>query len=85
MKKLTVYTVYTEDRDNMYKMTVPAESKKAAIDYVSGNGDLVAIKESSLQDIDLNCLAQTLMDAHWGRQEIDVITRALQFCGLERF
>lgn len=34
--KLTVYNVYTEDRDNVYKMTIPAEDKKAALKYVEG-------------------------------------------------
>ena len=84
MKKLTVYNVYTEDRDNVYKMTIPAEDKKAALKYVEGNGDLVAIKEAELQDIDIDYLARYLKSGGYGQAEIDVITRTLQICGLER-
>lgn len=52
MKKLTVYDVYLDDGYDAIKVTVPAESKKAAADYTTGNGEVVAIRESPLQDID---------------------------------
>jgi len=84
MKKMTVYSVYMDDSYDTYKVTVPAESKKAAMKYVEGNGEVVAIKESELQDIDIECLATTLRNNGWGQMEVDVITRTLIQCGLER-
>lgn len=45
---------------------------------------LVAIKPADLQDIDLDALADTLKRAQWGQMEIDIITRALAACGLDR-
>lgn len=60
MKKLSLYDVYMEDCEAVYKFTVLAENKKDAIKFTEGNGMLVAVKESSLQDIDLGCLANTL-------------------------
>lgn len=84
MKKMNVYDLYMDDGHNTFKITVPAFSKKDAKEYVEGNGEVVAIKPSELQDIDLNCLADTLKRNAWGQQEIDVITRALAQIGLER-
>lgn len=84
MKKLTVYNVYLDDGKSAFRVTVPAASKKDAADYVQGNGEIVAIKPADLQDIDLDCLADTLKRAQWGQEEIDVITRALAACGLDR-
>lgn len=84
MKNMNVYDVYMDDGHNTFKVTVPAFSKKDAKEYVQGNGEVVAIKPSELQDIDLNCLADTLKRSGWGQQEIDVITRALAQIGLER-
>ena len=49
-----------------------------------GNGNVVAIKPADLQDIDLDALADTLKRAQWGQMEIDIITRALAACGLDR-
>ena len=84
MKKMNIYDLYMDDGRNTFKVTVPAFSKKDAKEYVQGNGEVVAIKPSELQDIDLNCLANTLKRSEWGQQEIDVITRALAQIGLER-
>lgn len=84
MKKMDVYDLYMDDGHDTFKITVPAFSKKDAKAYVEGNGEVVAIKPSELQDIDLNCLADTLRRSEWGQQEIDVITRALAQIGLER-
>lgn len=84
MRRMNVYDLYMDDRHSTFKVTVPAFSKKDAKEYVQGNGDVVAVKPSELQDIDLNCLADTLKRSGWGQQEIDVITRALAQIGLER-
>lgn len=84
MKKMNVYDVYLDDGHDVFKCVIPAESKAAAKRYVAGNGDVVAIKDCLVQDIDLNCLADTLRRSGWGRAEIDIITRALTTCGLDR-
>ena len=84
MKKMNVYDMYMDDGHNTFKVTVPAFSKKDAKEYVQGNGEVVAIKPSELQNIDLGYLADTLRQNAWGQQEIDVITRALAQIGLER-
>lgn len=84
MRRMNVYDLYMDDGHSTFKVTVPAFSKKDAKGYVQGNGDVVAVKPSELQDIDLNCLADTLKRSGWGQQEVDVITRALAQIGLER-
>ena len=84
MKKLNVYSVYLDDGKDVFRVTVPAASKKDAAEYVRGNGNVVAIKPADLQDIDLDALADTLKRAQWGQMEIDIITRALAACGLDR-
>lgn len=81
---MNVYDLYMDDGHSTFKVTVPAFSKKDAKEYVQGNGDVVAVKPSELQDIDLNCLADTLKRSGWGQQEIDIIVRALAQIGLER-
>ena len=78
MKKLNVYSVYLDDGKDVFRVTVPAASKKDAAEYVRGNGDVVAIKPADLQGIDLDALADTLKRAQWGQMEIDIITRALE-------
>lgn len=83
MKKMHVYTVYMDDGD-VYKVTIPAVSEADAKEYVAGNGDVIAIKDAPIQDIDTGCLADTLRRGGWGQMEIDVITRTLAAVGLER-
>lgn len=85
MKQFEVYTVYMDYGDDCYKVTVPAENETAAMQYVAGNGEVIAVKKAPLQDIDIDCLAETLARGGWGQMEIDVITRALTQCGLKRF
>ena len=68
MKNMNVYDLYMDDGHNTFKVTVPAFSKKDAKEYVQGNGEVEAIKPSELQNIDLNCLADTLKRSGWGQQ-----------------
>lgn len=83
--KMTVYTVYMDDGMDCFKVTVPAFSKEDAIKYVSGNGEVIAIRENDLvQDIDLSRLSDTLANNGWELTEINVITRALRTVGLDR-
>ena len=85
MKKFKIYDVYMDDGRDCFKVTVPAQTKQGAIDYVNGNGEIIAIRESeSLKDIDVDYLAETLRLNGWGQMEIDVITRLISVCGLRR-
>ena len=85
MKKFTVYNVYLDDGDNVYKIVVPAENEKEAAKYCEGNGEIVAVKKNDfVQDIDTAFLADYLRRGGWGKTEVDVITRTLAKCGLER-
>ena len=85
MKKLKIFDVYLESEGDVYKTTVPADSKKAAEQYAGKYGmEIVTTKESPLQDIDLVCLADTLKRNGWGKQEIETITRTIELAGLER-
>lgn len=82
--KMHVYNVYIDDGDAM-KITVPAESAKKAAQYCEGNGEILMVREDpNIQNIDLDCLASTLRAAYWGQKEIDIITRCLMTCGLDR-
>lgn len=85
MKKFKIYDVYMDDGQDCFKVTVPAQSKQGAIDYVYGNGEIIAIRENEiLKDIDVDCLADTLKINGWGHMEIDVIIRLITICGLSR-
>ena len=85
MKNLKVFEVVLDDTNSPIKVYVPAESKKAAEEYVSGNGDIIMVKESTfIKDINTQTLATTLRENGWGQIEIDIIVRALRAVGLER-
>lgn len=85
MKKFTVYEVYIDDNQgDPLKITVPAPNKNEAIEFCSGNGEIIAVRNSDLQDIDTNFLIEVLKKNNYGKKEIDIITRCLQICGLER-
>lgn len=84
MKKMKVYEIYIDDGRVVFKVTIPATSKKEAMEDCMGNGAIIAVKEADLQDIDIECLAETLRKNNWGEAEINVITRCLENCGLNR-
>lgn len=85
MKTFKVYDVYMDDGRDVFKVVIPAESKQAATKAVSGNGEVVKIRENAtVQNIDCNVLADTLRKDGWGDTEIQVITRTLAAVGLER-
>ena len=84
MKKMTVYTIYQDDGEHCCKEVVPAFTEEGASKYVEGNGEVIAVKENGLQDINISYLVDTLKSDGWGQQEIDIITRALMQVGLDR-
>ena len=44
---MKVYAVYLNDGENVYKEWIPAVSEKEARDYCKGNGEIVAVKETT--------------------------------------
>lgn len=85
MKKFTVYNVYLDDGRDVYKIVVPAESEADAAKYCEGNGEVIAVKKNpDVQKINTSALADCLRTTGWNKAEVDVITRTLAICGLER-
>lgn len=84
MKKWEVYDLYIDDGESVWKTNIPAPTKKAAQEFLAGNGEVVQIKKSDLQDIDIDCLFDTLVRGGWGQAEINIITRTLMEVGLDR-
>lgn len=85
MKKFTVYNVYLDDGRDVYKIVVPAESEADAAKYCEGNGEVIAVKKNpDVQKINTSALADCLRTTGWNKAEVDVITRTLTICGLER-
>lgn len=80
MKK---FMVYLEDRNNVYKVAVPAKSKKAAIEYVRGNGEVIAVTDvTGDYTISIEKVGQALHAAGFGETEMDFITRCLLTCNI---
>ena len=76
MKK---YMVYMDDGKNCFKIAVPAKNEKSAIEYVKGNGEIIAVKDVTEEfPISAEKVASALLSAHFGKIEIDLITRCLQ-------
>lgn len=83
--KFNVYNVYLESNEDVYKITVPAESEKKAKEYVRGNGEVIKVRlDPDIQDIHCGFLAETLLRNGWGQKEVDIITRTLAQVGLDR-
>ena len=86
---MKIFTVYLEDGENCYRLTIPAFTEEQAIQCTAGNGEVIAIKENKeekgeLTNIDCQHLSNTLKNSGWGQMEIDVITRTLISVGLDR-
>lgn len=73
------YMVYMDDGKDCFKIAVPAKSEKAAQEYVRGNGEIIAVKDVT-EDFPISAekVASALSAAHFGKIEIDLITRCLQ-------
>ena len=72
------FMVYLEDGEDVYKVAIPAKNEKEVRDYVSGNGDIIAIKDiTNDYPISSEKVHDALQRAGFGRTEIDLITRAL--------
>lgn len=77
MKKVSIYNVYLDDGHDTYKIVVPAETKKAAIDYVRGNGDIIAVKEDKETYINVDRLVTDLEKCGWTTTETDILQRLI--------
>ena len=79
MRKYVVYVDGSSSSDdNVFKVYVPACSKNDAINYVSGNGEVVCVKDVT-EDfrISLDKVVKALEVAQFGKAEIDYLSRCL--------
>lgn len=83
MKALKVFELVIDDGDFAFKAIVPAESKKAAVNYAAGNGEIIAIKENKNICVDVAALAYDLKKCGWSQSQIDLLTRTIQAAGLD--
>jgi hypothetical protein len=78
MKALKKYLVYMDDGKDVFRLAIPAENKKAAADYVKGNGEIVKITDvTDRYPISLEYVYKALTSAGFGETETDLITRTL--------
>lgn len=83
MKEWKVYDVYIDDGSYVYKVTIPAKTKALAELYVSGNGEIIATRESpNFNGIDADHLAGVMLSDNFTQTEVDVVTRLLALTGL---
>lgn len=76
MKK---YLVYLDDGMDAYRIAVPAKNEKEAKNYVSGNGEIIAVKDVTEDyPISLAYVQEALKNACFGQTEIDFIIRTLE-------
>lgn len=79
MATMKIFNVYLEDlvTETLSKSVIPAFTEKEAIEYVNGNGDLIAVKEAEDIPISSAKLLDTLERDGWGKKERLIIIRAL--------
>lgn len=80
MTELKKYFVYLDDgTEDVMKLAIPAKSEKDARDYVSGNGEVIAVRDvTDRYPINADLVAKALENAGFGWTEIDLVTRTLQ-------
>lgn len=80
---MKIYTVYLEDRENCYKTTVPAENEEAAIKYCAGNGEVIAVKDTTEENrFDTAELYNILEKAGYNKKQTQLLARVLDEIGL---
>lgn len=84
MNNMKVYRVYLEDptTEDCFKTIIPAFSEELAMEYAHGNGEVIAIKETTDYPISDSKLTDALKSAGYGNAETQIITRALLQLGL---
>ena len=84
MKKWNVFAVYAEDSKDVYKMIIPAPSKKEAELYVKNGGlEIVKTKEMAELRINVDFLSSYLRKGDFDEDSIDVICRLIQMTQLD--
>ena len=79
MKAIKKYFVYIDGGHDVFKIATPAEDVADAKAFVSGNGEVVAVKEvTDDYPIDISKVYDALEAAHFGQYEMDFICRALE-------
>ncbi len=82
---LKKYFAYLDDDRNVFKVPVPAINEKAVIEYVNGNGEIIAIKDATKDyPISLEKVRDALAKQEFGEAEIALILRALEFTEIAR-
>lgn len=79
---MKVYAVYLDDGENVYKEWIPAVSEKEARDYCKGNGEIVAVKETTGFSFNTEKLGTILSEAGYDDKAVDLLTRLVNICGL---
>lgn len=78
MRKMKTFRVYLDDGKDVYKLYIPAFTRKDAEEYVSGNGDIIKIEDCTKEiPIEIDTLAG-LVRGRYGKAESDIIIRCLQ-------
>lgn len=82
--KMRKYMVYMDDGfDGCFKAAVPAKSQKEALEFVQGNGEVVAIKDVTEDyHISESCVLDALRKSGFGSAEQMYIVRALYQIGI---
>ena len=71
--------IYLDDGNSCYKVAIPADSENEAMQYVNGNGEVIAVKDITEEfPIFLDCVVQALENARFSKIEIDLISRCLE-------
>lgn len=78
MKQLKKFMVYLDDGENCYKIAIPAENEEEARKYVSGNGEIIAVKDVTEQIRITTQQVKKLLSEGMNEKEIDFILRTLQ-------
>lgn len=83
MKALKKYMVYMDDGRDVFKVPVPAASKKEAEQYVQGNGEVISIKDVTNEYTpSIEYITAALRQYSFGEAEIGFITRTLSMTGI---
>lgn len=83
--KMNVYKVYLDDGEMVYRTVVPAESEEAALTYVRGNGEVIAVKEATdSYRIDAEKVAFAMEKYGFNPEEADIVFRLIYMTGLDK-
>lgn len=84
MKKMKVFKVYVDDGKAVFKILVPAFTKKDVENYVAGSGEIISVTETFDYPLPLanERISFALKEQCFGEPEIEIITRALSQLGL---